>query len=342
MKDIILLGDLHFGARGDSEYFAEYFLEFFDNIFFPYLIDNKIKVVFQFGDIVDRRKIINIKTMKMIQERFLKKFKEYDIKLIVFLGNHDTYHKNTNEVNALNVLFDGYDNVTIIEKPTSLKLGKKTIDIIPWINKENYDESMSFIERSTSDYAFGHFEFSGFEFQVGIQSHGGMSIKPFKHYSSVYSGHYHHHSEKGNITYIGTPYEITWADFDDNKGFMALNVETGKCKFIQNHNKMFHKIKYESEQRIKENFNNKIIKVYNKEKHDVKFDDFIRSINDMNPQSVTVIDSSVFSKEDILGENIEIEDTHSIIMKTLDEIEGVDKEKIKRLATKIYDEAMSI
>lgn len=342
MNKIVLLGDLHFGARGDSEAFSEYFFQFFDEVFFPYLIKNKIKTVFQFGDIVERRKFINIKTMKSIRERFLPKFKEHNINLVLFLGNHDTYHKNTNEVNALNVLFSGYDNVRVIEEPIAIEIGKKSIDIIPWINRDNYDDTMAFVERSTSDYAFGHFEFTGFDFQVGIAAPGGMSIKPFKQYKHVWSGHYHHHSTKSNITYIGTPYEITWADYNDDKVFMVLDVDTGKTESILNVYRMFHKIKYETGSKVLGDYKNQIIKVYTNENRDAKFDDFIDTLNGMNPQNVTVIDSSAFNKDDILNEQIEVEDTLTVTLRCIEKVEDVDPVKMKKLVTEIYNEAINL
>ena len=47
---ICILGDTHHGMRGDSLEFHRYNKKFYDNIFFPYLIDNKIdtgNIVFQ-------------------------------------------------------------------------------------------------------------------------------------------------------------------------------------------------------------------------------------------------------------------------------------------------------
>ena len=39
---IALLTDTHFGARGDSLVFFDYMMEFYDNVFFPYLSENNI------------------------------------------------------------------------------------------------------------------------------------------------------------------------------------------------------------------------------------------------------------------------------------------------------------
>ena len=40
---IALLNDTHFGARNDSPAFLEYFMRFYNEIFFPYIKENNIK-----------------------------------------------------------------------------------------------------------------------------------------------------------------------------------------------------------------------------------------------------------------------------------------------------------
>ena len=44
---ICILGDTHFGARGDSLDFHKYFEKFYRDILFPYLKENNIKVSFK-------------------------------------------------------------------------------------------------------------------------------------------------------------------------------------------------------------------------------------------------------------------------------------------------------
>ncbi len=59
---IALLNDTHFGARNDSSAFLDYFMRFYNEIFFPYLKENNITTLIHLGDVVDRRKFINFKT----------------------------------------------------------------------------------------------------------------------------------------------------------------------------------------------------------------------------------------------------------------------------------------
>ena len=60
---IALLTDTHFGARNDSLIFSDFFRKFYENIFFPTLKERGIRKVIHLGDVVDRRKFINFKTL---------------------------------------------------------------------------------------------------------------------------------------------------------------------------------------------------------------------------------------------------------------------------------------
>jgi hypothetical protein len=76
---IALLNDTHFGARNDNPAFVKYFNRFYDEIFFPYIIQNDIKTLIHLGDVVDRRKFINFNTAHNFQENFWKRL--WDLKI---------------------------------------------------------------------------------------------------------------------------------------------------------------------------------------------------------------------------------------------------------------------
>ena len=106
---IALLNDTHFGCRNDSPAFMKYQNRFYEELFFPYLIENNIKTLIHLGDVVDRRKFINHNTAHNFKHKFWNKLDELNIDTHVLLGNHDTYYKNTNEVNAIGNLNIGPD-----------------------------------------------------------------------------------------------------------------------------------------------------------------------------------------------------------------------------------------
>ena len=110
---ICILGDTHFGARGDSLDFHKYFERFYDEVFFPYLVENKIDVIFQMGDLFDRRKFINFNSLYLCRKYFFDRLKENNIRFYTILGNHDVSFKNTLEVNSSQLLLNEYDNITV-------------------------------------------------------------------------------------------------------------------------------------------------------------------------------------------------------------------------------------
>ena len=60
---LCILGDTHFGARGDSLDFHKYFRKFYNDVFFPYLKENNITTIIQMGDLFDRIKYINFNSL---------------------------------------------------------------------------------------------------------------------------------------------------------------------------------------------------------------------------------------------------------------------------------------
>ena len=63
-----------------------------------------------------RRKYISYRIANDLRKRFIDKFKELDIDLHIIIGNHDTYYKNTNEVNSMEELV-GSDRFKIYTDP---------------------------------------------------------------------------------------------------------------------------------------------------------------------------------------------------------------------------------
>ena len=44
-----------------------------------------------------------------------------------------------------------------------------------------------------------------------------MDPSIYKDFKQVFSGHYHHKSSRGNITYLGNPYQMFWNDYKDEE-----------------------------------------------------------------------------------------------------------------------------
>ena len=204
---IALLNDTHFGCRNDSPAFIKYQNRFYDELFFPYLIENKIDTLIHLGDVVDRRKFINFNTAHNFQQKFWKRLWDLKIDTHIILGNHDTYYKNTNKVNSIQQLctsFDGINEPWIYTGPKEVELGGCRMLFLPWICDDNYEDSIHAIDHSTADICFGHLEIKGFEMHKGHMNMHGLDKEQFKRFEKVMSGHFHKKSDDGLIYYPGT------------------------------------------------------------------------------------------------------------------------------------------
>ena len=246
---IAIINDTHFGARNDNVNFNEYFYQFYEKQFFPYLKENNITHCIHLGDIMDRRKFVSYRTAKDVRERFIKPFIEMGIELHVLIGNHDTYYKNTNDVNSVIELFgDRYKQIHIYPEAETVSFDDTPIMFVPWINNQNHTETLVKIEETNAQICMGHLEIAGFEMMKGMKNEHGIDKSIFTKFDTVFSGHFHHKSDDGHIYYLGSPYEFYWNDCDDRKGFHILDTESRSLDRIINPRTIHKKIYYDDTQ----------------------------------------------------------------------------------------------
>jgi len=344
---IAVLGDVHIGARTDSQIFNEYFLRFFEEQFIPYLLENKITTVIQLGDIFDRRKFVNFQILNTWKRRIFDVLRDKGIEIYILLGNHDVYYRNTNEVNSPRLLLGEYSNIKLIETPTELKFGTVKTLLMPWITYSTYQDSVELLNRTKCSIVMGHFDIQGFEMYRGHVSTEGLTEDIFSKFKSVYSGHYHTMSNRGNISYLGIPYEITWMDWNDPKGFHLWDTASGVMQFIPNPFKIFHKVYYDdSKEQIFEfeKYTNTYVKVVVVNKKNIyMFDKFMSELYSVNPADLKIIENIADYDSNDLSEEIEIEDTKSLMSAYVDGMEiAEDKERIKEILNTLFVEALQV
>lgn len=350
MSDVVLLGDLHVGCRGDSNVFRDFQNLFFEDVFFPYIIENNIKEVWQFGDFFDKRKNINFMSLQNTRINIFEKFVEHDIQLHILMGNHDQFFRNDRVVNSLRELIhEKYDShITIYDELSTVSVGGNLkTDIIPWINPDDMDEFEKYVNKSVSPYAFGHFELSGFEMMKGHTIKGGMEANVLNKYDNVFSGHYHTKSYKDNVRYLGVPYEMCWSDYDDEKGFYVLNTDSKKLTFVRNpyilHEKITYNNNYKSLIKDIENFRDKFVKVNVVSKEDSSnYELFLEHLYNVSPLDVSITENHI-NTEDVDIDNINVEDSLSILLKSASTItdDSIDTDRLTVMIRELYNEAIS-
>ena len=352
MAKICLLGDTHIGARNDHLAFHKYFEKFYTNVFFPYLEENDIKTVVQFGDLFDRRKYINFASLSQSRRYLFDPLRDKGIDFHVFVGNHDTFYKNSNEVNSPDLLLKDYENITVYSDPTVVTLGDDVkYALLPWVCSGNYEESINFIKTADAQILFGHLELAGFEMHRGTFNDHGMEADLFSRYDVVCTGHFHHRSTRGNITYLGTPYELTWADYNDSRGFHIFDDQTRELEFVPNPYRMFNKIYYDDFDKPIEAvletdlsmYNDTFVKVIVKNKtNPYWFDMFIDKLDKADPIDFQIVEDHLNLNLEVESDIVnEAEDTLTILNKVVSTLEtNVPKKKIGRLLANLYHEAL--
>ena len=348
---IALITDTHWGVRNDQLAFLDNNKRFIDEVFLPYLDAHSIRTVIHLGDLVDRRKYLNINTAKRLRSDFIQPLHARGIRAHLIIGNHDTYYKNTNSVNSIREFYE--HDFTIYESAAEVEFDGVPILFIPWICDDNRDDTLKLIGSTNAQIALGHLELAGFEMYRGSPiSHGDDRVL-FDRFDLVCSGHYHHRSTAGNIHYLGSHAEFTWSDYDDPKGFHILDTETREVAFVENPFKMFRKVWYNDKDKTSEEVMDRDFSKYagayvklivsNKDNPFV-FDLFTTKLYEAQPLEVTIVEDhrnmDSIDEKDLLNE---AEDTLTILSKYIGTIESnVDNKELDKLMRSLYNEALQM
>jgi DNA repair exonuclease SbcCD nuclease subunit len=340
---IAIITDQHFGARKNSKLFHDYFLKFYDEVFFPTLEQYGITTIVDMGDTFDSRKGIDFSALAWAKNNYYDRLQEMGVEVHTIVGNHTTYYKNTNNVNSVDLLLREYDNVKVYSEATEVKLDNLNTLFIPWINSENEENTFKLIKKTSCKCAMGHLELAGFRVNSQIVMEHGLESKLFEKFSHVFSGHYHTRSTNGTVHYLGNPYEIYWTDLKDNRGFHIFDTETLEHTPINNPFRMFYNIYYEDtpyQTFDTTEYESKIVKVIVRKKSDTKkFEKFVDKLYKSNVAELKIVENfQLESNEDF--EVLESEDTLSILDRYIKEAEiGLDKQLIQSMIKEIYQEA---
>jgi hypothetical protein len=347
MSRVVILTDLHFGFKRQSAVFHDYFLKFYNDVFFPFLEKNNITTVVDMGDTFDNRKTLDLTTIEWAKTNFYDRLESMNIGLHTLVGNHTTYYRNTNRINTPELLLSQYSNIQTYSSPTVVELDGLSVLMIPWINSENEKETLDLIATTKAKVAMGHLELNGFYVNRGTAMEEGRDADIFSKFKKVFTGHYHTRSDNGTVFYIGNPYEMFFNDSGDSRGFVVFDTETLKHAYVNNPYSLFDYVYYEDtdiESFDFEKYAGKIIKVIVRTKSDnVLFDQFISNFYSIGVADLKIIENYSQQKEQEFDFQLENEDTFSLIQRFVDESEiDLNKDKLKLILSEIHKEACEL
>jgi|TARA_B100001250_G_scaffold216075_1_gene185415 hypothetical protein len=341
---VAIITDQHFGARKNSKLFHDYFLKFYNDVFFPTIEERGIDTIIDMGDTFDNRKGIDFAALDWSKKNYYDKLSHCKIHTIV--GNHTAYYKNTNTVNAIDLLLREYDNIICYSEATETKFGRLKVLFVPWMNSENEQSTLTKIAKSKAKMVMGHLEINGFTATRGHVMMDGYESNIFDKFAKVFSGHYHTRSNNGKIYYLGNPYEMFANDTGDDRGFHIFDTETLETEEIRNPYRLFHTITYEDNDHQTfdgRQFKDKIVKLLVKKKSfPKKFDQFVDKLYAADVAELKIIENF---QEEIDHDNIDIEseDTISLLNRYVEESDSnINKSQIQSLIQDIYKEACEL
>ena len=251
-KKIGIFSDLHIGVSSDSKMRLSETIKCCKWIIEKFKSENVDWIIFC-GDLFNSRYSINVNTLN-IGISLIEKFSENFERIFLIAGNHDTYYKNTNEINSVKLFqkFNTNKNVVVIDQdPMFLKINDLIFGLYPW----EYDLSkVKEIENYiTPDYGFGHFEMNGVELTGSISTGSKYNLSDlFILGKMLFSGHYHGNKvytdkNKQQLYMIGSPLQLDWGDYKKDKKIVTLNTLDKEIKEFKNKvNAKFEKLFYSS------------------------------------------------------------------------------------------------
>lgn len=225
-KKVGLIGDIHLGLKQNSEQWHNIAMKCGKWIVED-LKSKGIEDVICMGDLFHERDEIAVNTIDFAS-KFLTLFDDFNV--IIVVGNHDAFYKESVEINSLSIL-KGWKNITIMDETTTIETQGRKLSFVPWAGE------LSKLEKS--DALFGHLEIESFKMNTFKVCDSGMKIKDLLNISDlIVTGHFHLREErklkKGTILYVGNPYQMDFGDAGNTKGYYTLDLEDMSYDFVQN------------------------------------------------------------------------------------------------------------
>ncbi len=312
---VVVVADTHIGARNDDPIYNEHMISSWKSMI-DYCTANNIDTIIHAGDVFDRRKYSNHRTLHQWKTEVFDPLRARGIRIKAIVGNHDIAMKDSCAINSPSLLLSDYENIDVYNEPTQLVFDQTPIDMIPWICTDNITRVTEFVAASNSPIAIAHLELQGFVMHSNITcSHGIVDKQLFQRYDTVLTGHFHHRSHGGNIQYVGALYEMNWGDADDPRGFLVLDTATRKYTFVDNPIRLHRTIVYQKKMKAPVVDQNSFIRLL-VEKRDKNFDAFVAGIELQQPAEIDIVDvvPEVMAEADEEGdEAIDVNDTIALV-----------------------------
>ena len=218
---ILLFGDLHIYKHLSISVFEDVAQSFLFYLL-EYCQKNQITKIVFLGDWFHvKNKLYVPSFIKSIET--LRIFRENKIDITFLIGNHDMPQMNTTD-HSIMYAFQEYGKVIPFYEWEDI--GDLRLHYLSY-TKELPDFNLS----NKHNILFGHIDVKNFVMESNFLCHDGFDFSDFEKFDSVFSGHFHKHQVKKNITYVGSPYQTRYSERNDDKGFIVYDTDALNWKF---------------------------------------------------------------------------------------------------------------
>ena len=240
MSTIALWGDAHVHPHASS---AEKLDACIDAVKWVYeeCADRDIHTVVFLGDLFHSRNQINVYAYDIVHDIVRQGTTDKDIRSIMLVGNHDMFYRDKWSVTSLGPFREIAD---VIDKPITLNFDDGTqADALPYVRNPAGAIKEHFKGRKRPPILFGHCSVSGAVVNTLygtkyvdtlVEEIEEIDPAAFKKYGQVLLGHFHARQTLGNISYVGSPLQLSFGEAMDDKGFTIIDTHTLKMEFVEN------------------------------------------------------------------------------------------------------------
>jgi hypothetical protein len=228
---VFLISNTLFGFKNKKHLNTQ--LDYFNQFFIPFIqkTASKDDILIHLGNFFDSQNI-NVNIFNKCQIIFEKISQILPVKLMV--GKLDkSIESIDNKINTLSI-FKNFNNIEIIDSKTNIN----NITIIPYSKNHtlNHLNDLQEIVLFNSDY----------------KNHNVDIVKEILKKYFSYCGCYNNYEIDDTIVNVGSPYQLD-RDWTTNKGFLVIDTESKKHKFIENNSSpKFEKIEIKSIEDLKD------------------------------------------------------------------------------------------
>jgi len=228
MSKMLLIGDLHTEKKNLAE--TAKLMDWIATT----AISKEVQYITFFGDLYHGHSNVDTNVLDFYIDQFKSYRKKFE-RVILLGGNHDFSYDCTS-----NALLAHADQCEVILEPsiriftTTGGSHEFTIAYIPFMrdNDEFIKVMQKFYDKGHRMF-FVHQEFDGSQYSNGFYSPSGVKIPPSMSDAKIVAGHIHMNQVIGNVSYIGTPRQLTISDYGQIKGICCIDLSNGGAEFIQ-------------------------------------------------------------------------------------------------------------